>query len=163
MWPSQATRWPVSTTYCSPGLKVRRCIEPNEETSSRPAPEICRTKSPSPPKKDLAPPNFVSTTKDVSPARYELDWTINIWFCISIPTTSPGAPGANVTSPGPPRAVNVETNADSPPTARLRAPKTPPFISECRSTLADIETIAPASAAIVCSGCKFTIARAKAP
>jgi hypothetical protein len=60
-------------------------------------------------------------------------------------------PGANVTSPGPPRAVNVETNADSPPTARFKAPNTPPFISECRSIFEDIETIAPASAAIICS------------
>ena len=62
-----------------------------------------------------------------------------------------------------PRAVNVETNADSPPTARFNAPKTPPFISEFKSIFADIETIAPASAEIDCSGCKLTTAKAKEP
>jgi hypothetical protein len=61
-----------------------------------------------------------------------------------------GAPGASVTSPGPPRAVNVEMNADSPPRAFDRAEK-PPFICDCSSMLADIETIAPASAWIDCS------------
>jgi hypothetical protein len=63
-----------------------------------------------------------------------------------------GIPGASVTSPPPPRAVKVETKADSPPTARFKAPKSPPFISAFKSTLADIETIAPASARIDCSG-----------
>src|SRR5215203_4023748 len=135
-------------------------MDPNDETSNRPVPETCKTKRPSPPKKLFAPPNLVSTTRLVSPARYELDWTINAWLFISIPATSPGAPGASVTSPGPPLEVNVETNTDSPPTARFNAPKTPPFRLDSRSILADIETTAPASAEIACSAPSFTTARA---
>jgi len=73
---------------------------------------------------------------------------------------SPGLPGAKVTSPGPPRAVKVETKADSPPTARFKAPINPPFICDCNSTLADIETIAPASARIDCSAASCTTASA---
>ena len=65
---------------------------------------------------------------------------------ITLCMISRGEPGAKVPSPGPPRAVKVETNADSPPTARFNAPINPPFICDCNSTLADIETIAPASA-----------------
>src|SRR5436190_23978414 len=121
-------------------------MAPNDETNSSPFPCTCNTNKPSPPKKDFAPPHFVSTTRLASPARYELDCTKNVWLDISIAAMSPGAPGANVTSPGPPRAVNVETKADSPPAALLSAPNKPPFISDWSSMLADIETIAPASA-----------------
>ena len=79
-----------------------------------------------------------------------------------MPAMSPGPPGAKLTSPGPPRAVNVETKADSPPTVRLSAPSSPPFICDCSSTFADIETIAPDSAMIDCSACNCTTASANA-
>jgi hypothetical protein len=59
--------------------------------------------------------------------------------------------------------VKVETNAVSPPTARFSAPINPPFSCDCRSTLPDIATIAPASALIDCSACNFTVASANAP
>src|SRR6185436_9295087 len=128
-------------------------MAPNEETSSSPCPWIINTNNPSPAKNDLAPPHFVSTVRLSSPARYELDCTKNGDPLSSIAAMSPGAPGASVTSPGPPRAVNVEMNADSPPAARLIAPNSPPFICDCSSILADIETIAPDSAWIDCSAC----------
>src|SRR6185436_10768026 len=73
---------------------------------------------------------------------------------------SPGLPGASVTSPGPPRAVKVEMNADSPPAARLIAPSSPPFICDWSSIFADIETIAPASAWMDCSAASCNTANA---
>ena len=58
--------------------------------------------------------------------------------------------------------MKVETKADSPPTARFKAPISPPFICDCSSTFADIETIAPASASMDCSAPRRTTASAKA-
>src|SRR5688572_15265380 len=103
-------------------------MAPNEETNKSPCPWTINTNNPSPEKNDLAPPHFVSTERLASPARYELDCTKNGCPVNSIAATSPGAPGASVTSPGPPRAVNVEINADSPPAARLIAPHNALFI-----------------------------------
>src|SRR5689334_21887665 len=105
-------------------------MAPKDETNNDPCPWTINTNKPSTEKNDLAPPHFVSTVRLASPARYELDCTKNGGPVSSIAAMSPGAPGASVTSPGPPRAVNVEIKADSPPAARLIAPNSPPFICD---------------------------------
>src|ERR1700687_3983320 len=73
--PSQATRWPVSTTYRSPACSTFRWSAPKDENNNSPQPWTSSTNRPSPPKNDFAPPHFVSTVKLASPARYELDCT----------------------------------------------------------------------------------------
>src|SRR5215216_3562124 len=102
---------------------------------------------PSPAKKPLAPPNFVSTLIDSAEARYDPDWTMIVSPAISRAITSPDKVGAKSTSPGPPSARNVFMKNDSPPrTDRLIDRMKPPCAAVSVVTPGDIPTITPDSA-----------------
>ena len=127
-----------------------------------PWPAHFNRKSPSPLKNVFAPPHFVSTATEASPASHDPDCTM-IAFA---PSTgmwmmSPGSAGATMTSPGPELAVNVLMKNVSPPrTDRFKPPSRPPCAFVVISTPPAMPVMPPASACTASPWFSFTVAMA---
>ena len=112
-----------------------------------PAPVALSMISPSPEKKVLAPPHFVSISTPSLAARKEPDWISRGGPPTSSATRSPGRAGATVTSPPSPEASNLLMKKLSPPSTERFSPfMRPPRTSDFISMVSDMLTIAPASA-----------------
>jgi hypothetical protein len=121
------------------------------------------TNKPSPPKNDFAPPNLVSTWREIvaRQVRTRLHHKSLILHLDSRHVAGRSRREGDLARAAARRKRRNESRfaADR----AFQCAENAAFNSECRSTFADIETIAPASAAICCSGWRLMTAKANAP
>ena len=128
------------TTYSSPGPSCRRCSTPNDVTRTMPVPRACRTDKCRWPRMTFAP----------RPAGIHLDQRLaagqgpRTRRCSTPRRGARAAPrhpagqGTKSSSPGPPRAVYVDTDAAPAADAALESTPDAAFHLQFESTLPDI-------------------------